>query len=83
MTQAAEFGKGERFGRLVIAGPADTNERGAALWPCRCDCGRLVHRITWVLRSGRAYSCGCKRRPYRWRAKALPADASAGVEANP
>lgn len=37
------------------------NNTGRLLWLCRCDCGRLCHRIALVLTTGAVQSCGCSR----------------------
>lgn len=50
---------GERFGRLVVLERAGTNDRGASLWRCRCDCGNEKVTRGFVLRQGRCRSCGC------------------------
>ena len=30
---------GQRFGALVVTGRAPNDERGSAMWHCKCDCG--------------------------------------------
>lgn len=53
---------GKRFGRLVVASPADGWRPGKTYWLCRCDCGANVVVISNSLRSGATQSCGCLQR---------------------
>jgi hypothetical protein len=54
---------GQRYGRLVAVKHVGRNDRGIALWLCKCDCGNdhttsrrnLLHKISPTL------SCGCLR----------------------
>ena len=48
----------QRFGRLLVLGPAD-NIGSRTAWRCRCDCGRETVVKTCRLRSGHTASCGC------------------------
>lgn len=54
---------GQRFGRLVVTGPAErriTSTNGPRwFWPCRCDCGASPHVEARYLVRGRTRSCGC------------------------
>jgi hypothetical protein len=52
---------GQRFGRLVVQGSAESNGRGVR-WRCACDCGALKVVRVVNLRSGNTTSCGCYRR---------------------
>lgn len=53
---------GQRFGDLEVIERAGTNERGQALWLCRClRCGTIRPFATTILRRGEAVSCGCSR----------------------
>jgi hypothetical protein len=49
---------GQRFGRLVVLGPAGRDRHGNAKWLCRCDCGNESTPTTLAIRHG-AQSCGC------------------------
>jgi hypothetical protein len=50
---------GERFGMLLVVGPAGF-AKGRALWRCVCDCGATdVVAIGNVLQQGNKKSCGC------------------------
>ncbi len=54
--------EGQRFGRLLVKGPAEikVNSRNRAIysWICLCDCGKEVSVRGDSLRRGQA-SCGC------------------------
>ena len=53
---------GQRFGDLEVIERAGTNERGQALWMCRClRCGTVRPFAATTLRRGEAVSCGCIR----------------------
>lgn len=53
---------GQRFGNLEVIERAGTNERGQALWMCKClRCGNLRPFAATILRRGEAVSCGCTR----------------------
>lgn len=49
---------GDRFGRLVVTGPARRIDKHTRI-PCVCDCGRRVSPEEHNLRHGRTKSCGC------------------------
>ena len=51
---------GQRFGRLVVIGYADT-AKGMARWECLCDCGNKTIVYGNNLRRGYTQSCGCYR----------------------
>ena len=51
---------GQRFGKLVVLGPAK-NISSCTAWRCRCDCGRETVVMTKRLRDGHRTSCGCDR----------------------
>lgn len=50
---------GLRFGRLLVIEDAGRNKFGAALWRCKCDCGRVIVVRGASLRCGETKSCGC------------------------
>ncbi len=51
---------GQRFGRLVITGPANRRVRdGREQWHCLCDCGRSALVTRKNLLQGSTRSCGC------------------------
>ena len=53
---------GQRFGDLEVIERAGTNERGQALWLCKCHrCGNLKPFTTTILRIGGATTCGCSK----------------------
>ena len=54
---------GKRYGRLVVMDFACILH-AAALWWCRCDCGKLRVVDGRRLRNGHVHSCGCIRREW-------------------
>lgn len=63
---------GQRFGNLEVIERAGTNERGQALWMCKCHrCGNLRSFTATILRIGGATSCGCARSDQIRRANAV------------
>ena len=50
---------GNKHGKLTVIERAGSNERRAALWLCKCDCGRMTIVPGRDLRSGGTRSCGC------------------------
>lgn len=61
MTAKADI-RGQRFGMLVAAKPTNERRRGRVMWLCYCDCGDSSLTTVDSLRSGRAASCGCRKR---------------------
>lgn len=57
----AEDISGQRFGRWLVIEPRHVNERGHAVFLCRCDCGNEREVVAYRLRNGRSTSCGCLR----------------------
>jgi hypothetical protein len=52
---------GERFGRLVVTGPAPRIDKNTR-WACRCDCGVTIDCRPAHLKNGNIQSCGCLAR---------------------
>lgn len=52
---------GQRFGKLTVIGYAGNN-RTAAQWLCRCDCGNECIVVGTKLRSGYTKSCSCAQK---------------------
>lgn len=51
---------GQRFGRLVAIERVESRGKNrAAVWRCRCDCGKETFVRSDSLRSGMTMSCGC------------------------
>lgn len=50
---------GQRFGRLVAISFHSKDQRRAAKWLCRCDCGTEKVIYANSLRCGLTVSCGC------------------------
>lgn len=70
---------GERFGRLVVVGPAVlsqvlVSQHRRTHWRCRCDCGteRIVQ--TGNLTHGNTRSCGCLRKEVTSQRKLKPTE---------
>ena len=53
---------GQTFGRLVAVRRSGTSEHNAAVWECRCECGRVINVTSNNLRTGHSTSCGCARK---------------------
>lgn len=49
---------GQTFGKLTAIEICGKQNR-AAVWLCRCDCGKVVKVRLGNLRSGNTRSCGC------------------------
>ena len=58
---------GQRYGRLVVLGPASTSrpDRMSDYWLCQCDCGKQCVCRKENLRSGVTRSCGCLQEEQR------------------
>ena len=52
---------GQRFGKLVVAGPSFTGKTRRRVAPCLCDCGKITIVQIGTLMSGGTTSCGCSR----------------------
>lgn len=50
--------EGERFGKLVVIGRAESRP-GRAIWNCLCDCGGTKQVASAHLTNGMVRSCGC------------------------
>jgi len=50
---------GKRFGRLLVIKEQGRNNRGKAVWLCKCDCGNEKAVYSYLLVSGQTQSCGC------------------------
>jgi hypothetical protein len=48
----------QRFGRLLVLENPRPGLRGT-IWSCRCDCGKIVDKVSTDLISGNTKSCGC------------------------
>lgn len=49
---------GKRFGKLVVLGEPETEERGT-IWKCLCDYGNTCYKCSADLLYGNVKSCGC------------------------
>ena len=49
----------QRFGRLIALYRIGTDNKGNAVWKCKCDCGNEVEVSQGNLHSGNTQSCGC------------------------
>lgn len=49
----------QKFGNLTAIKYIKSNNRGSAIWKCRCDCGNTVEVSGTDLRTGHTKSCGC------------------------
>ena len=71
---------GERFGSLVVLGPAGKDGK-KRLWRCQCDCGRET--VVWQsnLLDGHTKSCGClQRQTYRENLKLIDGTSVTEIE---
>lgn len=50
---------GQQFGKLTVLTRAGSNNRGNAVWSCRCACGVITTALGQNLTSGFKKSCGC------------------------
>jgi hypothetical protein len=51
--------QGQIFGSWTVVEQSGNNARGAALWLCKCACGKTGHPSGVDLRAGKSRSCGC------------------------
>lgn len=59
---------GMQYGLLTVLGLSDKRTaEGRIQWRCRCICG--AERLVSTKNLKEAYSCGCQRRPTRYRSK--------------
>jgi hypothetical protein len=60
---------GRRFGRLLVLSRVENNDRGSAMFLCRCDCGAEKVVAGYKLRVTdpklRTHSCGCYNKEVR------------------
>ena len=52
---------GKVYGKLTVGRRIGTNDFGAALWDCECECGQSRAATTAQLRSGEVSHCGCAK----------------------
>lgn len=51
--------RGKRFGNLTAIRDVGKDARGARIWECKCDCGKIIRTKGTSLVSGNTTSCGC------------------------
>lgn len=53
---------GQRFGQLTVLYDTHKRSNHRVIWMCKCDCGKMVERISDSLLRGQTFSCGhCNR----------------------
>lgn len=50
---------GQRFGKLTVVKHIGSNNKGNAIWECKCDCGNIIQAQGIYLRNSHVQSCGC------------------------
>ena len=53
---------GVRSGRLTAICYAYSNDRGQAVWKCKCDCGNYKNVMATQIKAGIVKSCGCLKK---------------------
>lgn len=48
---------GQRFGKLVVTGQAESSARGQRRWKCKCDCGNITYKATDTLTNSDVSMC--------------------------
>ncbi len=61
MTTALEFLPQQQVGLWTVLGRDGSNERGDAMFVCRCSCSAERRVLGRTLRNGKSTSCGCVR----------------------
>ena len=54
--------RGQRYGMLEVLDDEPVFRDRAAMWHCRCDCGREILARGTSMRKGEKKSCGCQGR---------------------
>ena len=56
---------GQTFNHLTVIELSEkTDDAGAKMWKCRCDCGNITYTSSHKLISGGKKSCGCIKKSY-------------------
>ena len=56
---------GQTFNHLTVLELSEkTDDAGARMWKCRCDCGNITYTSSNKLISGGKKSCGCIKKGY-------------------
>lgn len=50
---------GQKFNKLLVIERSGSDNRGQAVWTCKCDCGNYTKVITSKLKNNNTKSCGC------------------------
>lgn len=50
---------GMKFNRLTVIKKDGVYKSGNIRWLCQCECGEFTHTNSYLLRKGKAISCGC------------------------
>ena len=54
---------GKTFNHLTVLELSEkTDDAGARMWKCRCDCGNITYTSSNKLISGKKKSCGCMKK---------------------
>ena len=48
-----------KFERLKVIEYKGSNEKGASIWKCKCDCGKIILAPGNEIKRGKIKSCGC------------------------
>lgn len=72
---------GQRFGKLTVICENGRKYHSAAVWLCKCDCGREVSVLAGSLRRGASTSCGCAQN--KWLSERKIAEKHGGARTTP
>ncbi len=53
---------GDKFGHLTVLKFSHLNNWRAAVFKCKCDCGKIHYVAGRFLKDGRSRSCGCMKK---------------------
>lgn len=55
---------GNKYGRLTVIKDSGKRKKTHILWECVCECGNIILKDSYSLRTGHTKSCGCYRKEY-------------------